>query len=48
MIAANRVGNGLGFEAEENALSVIDAEGVTELAQAPKAQLARRLICPHR
>ncbi|VAW92775.1 Phosphopantothenoylcysteine decarboxylase / Phosphopantothenoylcysteine synthetase [hydrothermal vent metagenome] len=44
MIAANRVGNGLGFEAEENALSVIDAEGVTELAQAPKAQLARRLI----
>lgn len=44
MIAANRVGNGLGFEAEENALSVIDAEGVTELAQAPKTQLARRLI----
>ncbi len=43
MIAANRVGGGLGFEAEENALSVIDANGVTELTQAPKAQLARRL-----
>ncbi len=44
MIAANRVGGGLGFEAEENALSVIDANGVTELPQAAKSQLARRLI----
>ncbi len=44
MIAANHVGEGKGFEAEENALSVFDASGVIELPQAPKAQLARQLI----
>lgn len=44
MIAANHVGEGQGFEAEENALSVIDAGSVTELPQAPKTQLARRLV----
>ncbi|HFE32384.1 MAG TPA: bifunctional phosphopantothenoylcysteine decarboxylase/phosphopantothenate--cysteine ligase CoaBC, partial [Gammaproteobacteria bacterium] len=44
MIAANPVGEGQGFEAEENALSVIDANGVTELQRAAKPQLARRLI----
>ena len=44
MIAANHVGEGKGFEAEENALSIIDADGVTDLPQASKSQLARRLI----
>jgi len=44
MIAANPVGEGQGFEAEENALSVIDANGITELPRAAKPQLARRLI----
>ncbi|HEB93914.1 MAG TPA: bifunctional phosphopantothenoylcysteine decarboxylase/phosphopantothenate--cysteine ligase CoaBC [Gammaproteobacteria bacterium] len=44
MIAANHVGEGKGFEAEENALSVFDASGVIELPQAPKTQLARQLI----
>lgn len=44
MIAANLVGDGLGFEAADNALSVIDADGVTELPTAPKQRLARQLI----
>ncbi len=44
MIAANPVGEDRGFEAEENALSVIDANGITELPRAAKPQLARRLI----
>ncbi len=44
MIAANHVGEGKGFEAEENALSIIDADGITRLPQAAKSQLARRLI----
>ncbi len=44
MIAANHVGEGKGFEAEENALSIVDADGVTDLPQASKSQLARRLI----
>jgi len=44
MIAANHVGEEKGFEAEHNALSVIDADGVTDLPQASKPQLARRLV----
>jgi len=44
MIAANQVGDGQGFEAEQNALSVIDADSTTDLPQTPKAQLARLLI----
>ncbi len=44
MIAANHVGEGKGFETEENALSIVDADGVTDLPQASKSQLARRLI----
>ncbi len=44
IIAANQVSGGLGFETEENALSVIDTGGVTELPRSPKAQLARQLI----
>ncbi len=31
-------------ETKENALSVIDADGVTELPQASKSQLAQKLI----
>ncbi len=44
MIAANHVGEGKGFEVEKNALSVFDANGVIELPQASKTQLARQLI----
>ncbi len=44
MIAANHVGEGKGFETEENALSVIDADGITELPTATKSQLARKLV----
>ncbi len=43
MIAANQVGGGQGFEAEQNTLSIIDADGVTDLPQTAKAQLARLL-----
>jgi phosphopantothenoylcysteine decarboxylase/phosphopantothenate--cysteine ligase len=44
MIAANRVGNGLGFESEENALTLYWADGAAELPQASKTELARQLI----
>jgi len=44
MIAANRVGEGLGFEAEDNALSVFWADGAIELARAAKSELARQLV----
>ncbi len=44
MVAANRVGDGLGFDSDENALSVYWTDGGTELARAPKEQLARELI----
>lgn len=44
MIAANRVGPGLGFEAEDNALEVLWAGGGASLARAPKRVLARRLV----
>jgi phosphopantothenoylcysteine decarboxylase/phosphopantothenate--cysteine ligase len=44
MIAANRVGNGLGFESEDNALTLYWADGAAELPQASKTELARQLI----
>ena len=44
MIAANQVGEGLGFEAADNALSVYWADGAVELSRAAKPELARQLI----
>jgi phosphopantothenoylcysteine decarboxylase/phosphopantothenate--cysteine ligase len=44
MIAANRVGAGLGFEADDNALSLYWAGGGQELPRAAKAELARALV----
>jgi phosphopantothenoylcysteine decarboxylase/phosphopantothenate--cysteine ligase len=44
MIAANRVGEGLGFEAEDNALSVFWADGAAELPRSAKPELARQLV----
>ena len=45
MICANRVGQpGSGFEADDNALLVIDAAGEHALGPAPKATLARALL----
>ncbi len=44
MVAANQVGGELGFDSDDNALSVYWADGSTELERAPKEQLARALI----
>ena len=45
LIAANDIGRaGLGFESDDNALSVFSAEAVRELGPAHKAQLARELL----
>lgn len=44
MIAANRVGPGMGFEAPDNALEVLWGDGAASLARAPKDTLARKLI----
>lgn len=44
MIAANRVGEGLGFEASDNALSVYWADGSLELPRVGKPELARQLV----
>ena len=44
MIAANRVGNGLGFDSEENALQVFWPGGSQSLDSAPKETLARQLL----
>ncbi len=44
MIAANQVGEGLGFEASENALSVVWDGGSIDLARASKSVLARQLV----
>ncbi|MGH8631827.1 MAG: bifunctional phosphopantothenoylcysteine decarboxylase/phosphopantothenate--cysteine ligase CoaBC [Burkholderiales bacterium] len=44
MIAANRVGEGLGFECEENALEVFWNGGAASLERAHKEKLARRLV----
>jgi phosphopantothenoylcysteine decarboxylase/phosphopantothenate--cysteine ligase len=44
MIAANRVGPGLGFETENNALTVLWRDGKKDLGEAPKRVLATRLV----
>ena len=44
MIAANRVGDGLGFDVEENALEVFWPGGTQSLGTAQKENLARQLI----
>ena len=44
MIAANRVGDGLGFDREENALEVFWTGGSESLATVPKEKLARQLV----
>lgn len=44
MIAANQVGEGLGFDKDDNALTVYWAGGKRELAFASKMALARQLI----
>jgi phosphopantothenoylcysteine decarboxylase/phosphopantothenate--cysteine ligase len=44
MVAANRVGDGLGFDVDDNALSVFWAGGEAQLPQAPKSVLARQLL----
>jgi phosphopantothenoylcysteine decarboxylase/phosphopantothenate--cysteine ligase len=44
MIAANQVGEGLGFEAVDNALIVYWADGSRELPRQPKPALARELV----
>jgi phosphopantothenoylcysteine decarboxylase/phosphopantothenate--cysteine ligase len=44
MIAANQVGDGLGFEAADNALNVYWPGGGAELPRAGKDQLARQLV----
>ncbi|WJW75765.1 bifunctional phosphopantothenoylcysteine decarboxylase/phosphopantothenate--cysteine ligase CoaBC [Thiohalobacter sp. IOR34] len=44
MIAANRVGPGLGFDTEDNELLLIREGGSERLPRAPKTRLARQLI----
>ena len=44
MIAANRVGDGMGFDQDDNALTVYWQGGKQELALTSKADLARQLI----
>jgi phosphopantothenoylcysteine decarboxylase/phosphopantothenate--cysteine ligase len=44
MIAANQVGDGLGFEVAENALTLYWADGELALPRATKDELARRLV----
>ncbi len=44
MIAANQVGDGMGFEVAENALNVIWPGGSVALTRAPKEALARALV----
>ncbi|AOU99440.1 phosphopantothenoylcysteine decarboxylase [Acidihalobacter yilgarnensis] len=44
LIAANRVGDGLGLEVEDNALDVLWDGGQCRLERGPKTELARHLI----
>ncbi len=44
MIAANRVGDGLGFDCEDNALLVLWAGGREEISSCGKPELGRRLV----
>jgi phosphopantothenoylcysteine decarboxylase/phosphopantothenate--cysteine ligase len=44
MIAANQVGDGIAFDCEDNALTVIWPGGKVEVARGPKIAVARQLI----
>src|SRR5271154_3314893 len=44
MIAANQVGDGLAFDCEDNALTVLWPGGKLDIARAPKIEVARELI----
>jgi len=44
MIAANRVGPGLGFDADDNALQVFWEGGSAQLERTRKTRLARQLL----
>lgn len=44
MVAANRVGDGLGFDSDRNALEVYWRDGSQSLGTAPKELLARQLL----
>ncbi|MCU0755698.1 MAG: bifunctional phosphopantothenoylcysteine decarboxylase/phosphopantothenate--cysteine ligase CoaBC [Xanthomonadales bacterium] len=44
LVCANTVGEGVGFEVEENALCVVDAEGTLPLGPLPKSALAMALM----
>lgn len=44
LIAANRVGGGLGFDAEDSSLMLIAPDGSETLPIAPKSELARALV----
>jgi len=44
LIAANAVGEGLGFDTEDNALELLWADGQRSLPRASKTQLARELV----
>ncbi len=44
MIAANLVGDGIAFDCEDNALTVLWPGGKTEVARGPKLEVARLLI----
>ena len=44
MIAANQVGDGIAFDCEDNALTVIWPGGKVEVARGPKIDVARELI----
>src|SRR5271169_1718575 len=44
MIAANQVGDGMAFDCEDNALTVIWPGGQVAVARAPKIEVARELI----
>jgi phosphopantothenoylcysteine decarboxylase/phosphopantothenate--cysteine ligase len=44
MIAANQVGEGIAFDCDDNALTVIWPGGKVEVARGPKIEVARQLI----
>ncbi|GMV29974.1 MAG: phosphopantothenoylcysteine decarboxylase [Rhodanobacteraceae bacterium] len=44
LVAANQVGGGLGFEADDNCLTLIASDGTTHLPTASKRELARQLV----
>ena len=44
MIAANQVGEGIAFDCDENALTVIWPGGKVEIARGPKIEVARQLM----